>query len=106
VSQLNDAVAAVPDVEKIGLAPPSSRTVHVIVPVPPVSLMATGTVPLTVSPSAGPVKAALMLVPRPCRSWAMAVPQSGTSPRGVVDFRYSPVTHTVRGSVGSTAAPV
>src|SRR6267143_285749 len=53
VSQLNDAVLAVPDVEKIGVEPPSSRSVQVIVPVPPVSLMLTGTVPLTVAPSVG-----------------------------------------------------
>ena len=42
-----------PDVVKIGVVPPSSRSVQVIVPVPPVSLMPTGTVPLTVAPSAG-----------------------------------------------------
>src|SRR5439155_16315981 len=53
VSQLNDAVLAVPEVEKIGVVPPSSRSVQVIVPVPPVSLMLTGTVPLTVAPSVG-----------------------------------------------------
>jgi len=50
---LNDAVLAVPEVEKIGVVPPSSRRVQVIVPVPPVSLMLTGTVPLTVAPSVG-----------------------------------------------------
>src|SRR6266850_1862067 len=46
-------------VNQIGLLPPSSRSVQLIVPVPPVSLMATGTVPLTVAPSARLVIAAL-----------------------------------------------
>ena len=43
---------------KSGVAPPSSRSVHVTVPVPPVSLMPTATVPLTVAPSAGLVNEA------------------------------------------------
>ena len=59
VSQLKDAVAAVPDVVKIGVVPLSSRTVHVIVPVPPVSLIETGTTPLTLAPSAGVVNDAV-----------------------------------------------
>ena len=53
VSQLKVVVEAVPDVVKIGVDPPSSRSVHAIVPVPLLSLMPTGTVPLTVAPSAG-----------------------------------------------------
>src|SRR5207253_5328227 len=53
VFQLNDAVVLVPDVVKIGVTPPSSRSVHVIVPVPLLSLMPTGMDPLSVAPSAG-----------------------------------------------------
>jgi hypothetical protein len=55
VSQLKDAVLAVPDVVKIGVEPPSRRSVHVMVPVPLLSLMPTGTVPVTVASSAGDV---------------------------------------------------
>ena len=60
VSQLNEVVDAVVEVgPKIGVAPPSRRTVHVIVPVPLVSLNPTGTLPLTVVPSPGVVNDAL-----------------------------------------------
>ena len=63
VSQLNEVVDAVPEVgPKIGVAPPSSCTVHVMVPVPPLSLMPTLTVPVTVVPSPGLVNVALMPV--------------------------------------------
>ena len=51
--QLNEAVPAAPDVLKIAVEPPSSRTVHVIVPIPLVSLRLTGTVPPTVAASLG-----------------------------------------------------
>jgi hypothetical protein len=50
---LNDVVVAVLEVVKIDVEPPSSRTVHVMVPVPLLSLRLTGTVPLTIAPSAG-----------------------------------------------------
>src|SRR5207248_1099944 len=51
VSQVNDAVGPAFEVEKIGAAPPSSRTVQLIVPVPLFSLSPTGTGPPTVAPS-------------------------------------------------------
>ena len=57
VFQLNEAVGPAFDVVKIGVAPPSSRTVQVIVPVPLLSLMPTVTGPLTVAPSPGLVNA-------------------------------------------------
>ena len=47
------------EVEKIGVAPPSSRSVQVIVPVSPTSPMPIVTLPLTVAPSAGLVIVAL-----------------------------------------------
>ena len=59
VSQLNEAVEAVPEVVKIGVVPLSRRTAHVMVPVPPVSFMLTDTAPLTVAPSPGAVNDAL-----------------------------------------------
>ena len=59
MSQLKEFVVAVPEVVKIGVGPLSSRTVHVIVPVPPVSYITTITVLLTVSPSAGSLNAAV-----------------------------------------------
>ena len=59
VSQLNEAVEAVPEVVKIGVVPLSRRTAHVMVPVPPVSFMPTDTAPLTVVPSPGVVNDAL-----------------------------------------------
>jgi len=59
VSHVNEAVGAAFEVEKIGVEPPSSRSVHEIVPVPPLSLMPTGTAPDTVAPSVGSVIDAL-----------------------------------------------
>src|SRR5256885_14872015 len=53
VSQLNEAVGPVFEVEKIDAAPPSSRSVQLMVPVPLLSLIPTVTVPPTVAPSVG-----------------------------------------------------
>src|SRR5438105_10875724 len=53
VSQLNEAVGPVFEVEKIGVAPPSSRSVQLMVPMPLLSLIPTLTVPPTVAPPAG-----------------------------------------------------
>src|SRR5438552_15208334 len=53
VSHVNEAVGPVFEVEKIGVGPPSSCSVQLIVPVPLVSDMPTVTMPLTVAPSTG-----------------------------------------------------
>src|SRR5947209_17824408 len=59
VSQLNDAVGPVFEVEKIGVAPPSSRSVQLMVPTPLLSLMPTVTGPLNIGSAAGRVSDAL-----------------------------------------------
>ena len=62
VSQLNEAVEVVPEVVKIGLPRSSRCSVQLMVPVKPLSLIPTVTVPLTVEPSAGLVIDALGVV--------------------------------------------
>src|SRR5439155_26871969 len=55
VSQVNEVVGPVFEVEKIGVEPPSSCSIQLIVPVPLVSDMPTVTTPHTTAPSIGPV---------------------------------------------------
>src|SRR2546427_320123 len=62
MSQLNEAVEAVPEVVEIRVVPLSKRTRPLMVPVPPLSFILTGPAPLTVEPSAGLVIDALGVV--------------------------------------------